>query len=44
MLEIIFSDKNFNNQTKALKDISFKVKNGEFISILGPSGSEKPHY
>ena len=41
MLEIKNLSKNFNNQTKALKDISFKVKKGEFISILGPSGSGK---
>ncbi len=41
MLEIKNLSKNFNNQTKALNDISFKVKKGEFISILGPSGSGK---
>ena len=41
MLEIINLRKNFNNQTQALKGVSFKVKKGEFISILGPSGSGK---
>jgi len=28
-------------QVKALKDISFKIKSGEFVSIMGPSGSGK---
>jgi len=41
MLEINNLRKNFNNGTHALKDVSFKVKRGEFISILGPSGSGK---
>src|SRR5690625_2328073 len=30
-----------NNYTKALENISFTVKTGEFISILGPSGCGK---
>ena len=30
-----------NGEILALKDISFKVKNGEFISIIGPSGCGK---
>ena len=29
------------NQTQALKDISFSVKSGEFVSIVGPSGCGK---
>jgi len=41
MLEINNLRKNFNNQTQALRGVSFKVKKGEFISILGPSGSGK---
>ena len=41
MIEINNLSKNFNNQTHALKGVSFKVKKGEFISILGPSGSGK---
>jgi phosphonate transport system ATP-binding protein len=41
MLEINNLRKNFNNETHALKGVSFKVKRGEFISILGPSGSGK---
>ena len=41
MLEINNLRKNFDNGTSALKDVSFKVKRGEFISILGPSGSGK---
>jgi len=41
MLEINNLKKKFKNGTRALKDVSFKVKRGEFISILGPSGSGK---
>ena len=41
MLEINNLRKNFNNETQALKGVSFNVKRGEFISILGPSGSGK---
>lgn len=32
---------NGNNLTKALDDVSFRVEQGEFISIMGPSGSGK---
>ena len=27
-----------NGEIEALKDISFSVKEGEFVSIIGPSG------
>ena len=30
-----------NNETKAIDDLSFKVKKGEIVSIVGPSGSGK---
>lgn len=30
-----------NNETLAIKDLSFKVKRGEIVSIVGPSGSGK---
>jgi putative ABC transport system ATP-binding protein len=29
------------NETQALKDVSFKIDDGEFIAIMGPSGSGK---
>ncbi len=33
--------KNSNNETQALKGVSFTIKDGEFVSIMGPSGSGK---
>ncbi len=32
---------NGDNQTLALKDVSFTIHDGEFVSIMGPSGSGK---
>lgn len=32
---------NTSNQVKALKEVDFRVKRGEFIAITGPSGSGK---
>jgi len=36
-----FSYHNLNGETKALQDISFSVKKGEFLAIVGPSGCGK---
>ena len=34
-----------NGETIAIKNVNFKVNEGEFISIIGPSRlSENPHY
>src|ERR1700690_1890882 len=33
--------KSGDNETQALKDVSFTVKDGEFVAIMGPSGSGK---
>lgn len=33
--------KNGEIETVALKDINFKIENGEFVAIMGPSGSGK---
>ena len=41
MLEINDLKKTFDNGTSALKGINLKVNKGEFVSILGPSGSAK---
>lgn len=41
LLEFKHVSKQYGNDTKALSDISFSVKGGEFISIIGPSGAGK---
>jgi len=44
MLECINICKSYDNdgiKTEVLKDISFKVNDGEFVAIMGPSGSGK---
>ena len=33
--------KRFDNGTEALADLSFRVSDGEFVSLLGPSGCGK---
>lgn len=42
-LEIKDLTKVYNKKT-VLDNISFEVKDGEFLSILGPSGCGKQHY
>lgn len=46
MLEIknlkkIYKDKNNKNEVQALRDVSFKVEEKEFVAIMGESGSGK---
>ena len=33
--------RNGDNETQALKSVSFSIQNGEFVAIMGPSGSGK---
>lgn len=41
LLQVNKVEKFYNEETKVLKDISFDVYPGEFISIIGPSGAGK---
>lgn len=40
-LQIQNVGKQFKNGTKALDDVSFQVNQGEFVSVIGPSGAGK---
>lgn len=33
-----------NGETLAIKDVNLKIRKGEFISIIGPSGCRKINY
>lgn len=41
LLEFRNVNKVYNNQTRALKDVTFALKEGEFVSIIGSSGAGK---
>ena len=41
MLEFIEVNKIYNNDVCALKDLSFKVEDGEFVFLIGASGAGK---
>lgn len=44
MIEVTHIVKTYNKDTipfTALKDVSFKINDGEFVAIMGPSGSGK---
>ena len=38
LLELKNVEKIYNNGTKALKNVSFTVNKGEFVSVIGSSG------
>ena len=40
-LQIQHIAKEFHNGTKALIDVDFRVSQGEFVSVIGPSGAGK---
>ncbi|MDQ7049454.1 MAG: ABC transporter ATP-binding protein [Enterobacterales bacterium] len=40
-IEINHLGKTYDNQFEALKDVSFTVKQGDFIALLGPNGAGK---
>ena len=41
LLEVQHIRKQFQNRTHALSDVSFSVGQGEFVSVIGPSGAGK---
>ena len=41
LLEVQRVCKTFQNHTRALTDVSFSVGEGEFVSVIGPSGAGK---
>ena len=41
LLEVQHVRKEFQNRTLALTDASFSVSQGDFVSVIGPSGAGK---
>ncbi|MBJ9988091.1 phosphonate ABC transporter ATP-binding protein [Paenibacillus favisporus] len=41
LLEFKHVSKQYGSETRALTDVSFSVRSGEFVSIIGPSGAGK---
>lgn len=41
MIEFIDVEKNYGSNVKALKDVNFKIEQGEFVAIIGLSGAGK---
>ena len=47
ILEVKNVEKKYQNkvgEVQALKNVNFRIKKGEFVSIIGPSGWENQHY
>ncbi|MCF3944041.1 phosphonate ABC transporter ATP-binding protein [Oceanobacillus alkalisoli] len=41
LLQVAKLGKSYDSQTQVLKDVSFTVEAGEFVSVIGPSGAGK---
>ncbi|MDU2132301.1 MAG: cell division ATP-binding protein FtsE [Finegoldia magna] len=41
MLEFVHVDKTYKNKVCALNDCNFKIEQGEFVFLIGPSGADK---
>ena len=42
MLQAIHIRKQFQRSGEVLRDVSFTLGDGEFLSVIGPSGAGKP--